>query len=75
MTAGTPLLDQAVRAFRDLNPMRWPCVCIGCVIAIRRNYAGLLNDGVEHLRLYATNGEDEVSRIPTNTLTVEPTDG
>lgn len=42
MSADTRVLDAAVRAFRDKNPMRWPCTCIGCVVTIRINYAGLL---------------------------------
>ncbi len=38
------LLDEAVRAFRRDNPMRWesasgyPCTCIGCVGTIRANF-------------------------------------
>jgi hypothetical protein len=33
--------DAAVRVFRDLNPLRWPCACIGCVITIRANFRAL----------------------------------
>jgi hypothetical protein len=36
------VLDAAVRAFRDRNPMRWPCACFGCAATIMANYRGML---------------------------------
>lgn len=38
-------LDEAVRHFRRLNPMRWPCACVGCETTIRVIYHQLTREG------------------------------
>lgn len=44
MAADPKILDMAVRAFRQANPMRWesgPCTCTGCIVTILANYKAL----------------------------------